>query len=265
MRLAQQTDRLVGLLAILFLSSAGCGPSRNPVLQLPATPVPLYLSGQVVTDSGTPIWARLAVIRVSQNGVADTIRDLTVGSDGRFRLDNLGPGAYVLDTRSIGYHRRKDTLLLSASPGLGIVLEMRRHSMCLDLCPPDSLLVQAARAQQSKWQCDREKASIESIRARWAEFLADSSVKTYFHHQLDASQISAQLRNVRDDGMCRRLAIASFPAATSLAFTLFRWSRHWLLSDTHFGEAVIVNDSLRQVAGVYGGGFAVWLADRRVP
>ncbi len=248
----------------LAASAAACQPSLNPVLQVPVSPLHLNLKGRVVTDSGTPIYAHVALVRIARRGHADTIRKVTA-ADGRFRFDSLVPGAYALDTRSIGYHRRQDTLALSAPPGLELVLELRRHRMCLDLCPPDSLVVAAARAQQSRWQCDREKASINMVRARWGEFLADSSMQVYFHHDVRASRIAKQLRLVRDDAVCRRLAIALFPAATSLAFTLFRWGPYWLLSDPYFGDGVVVNDSLRPLAASYGGGFAVWTADPRVP
>lgn len=248
----------------LVAAAAACRPSLNPVLQVPVPPVRLTLKGRVVSDSGTPIHAIVALVRLVRNGPADTVANLPV-ADGRFRFEGLAPGAYALDTRSIGYRRRRDTLALSASPGLEVVLELRRDPACLGYCPPDSEVVAAARAQQPRWQCDREKASIDMVRARWAEFLADSSMQAYFHHDAAASRIGKEMRRVRDDAVCRRLAVALFPEATSLAFTLFRWGLYWLLSDPYFGDGVVANDSLRPLAASYGGGFAVWTADPRIP
>lgn len=258
-RFSQVLHLVPSLLLGLLAGTDGCGPARNPVLQLPVTPTPLVLKGRVSADSGNPIPARLTLIRLTQKHRNDTIGTVNLPSDGRFRFDNLAAGTYELNARSIGYHRRRDTLLLSSPPGLEVSLELRPASMCLDLCPPDPALVEAARLQQWRWQCDRETSSVASARAQWAAFLADSALRRYLVHQLDSMTIAGQLQRIRDDAICRRLAIALFPKATSLAFTLFRWSHYWLLSDPGFGAAIVANDSLRPVAGIYGGSFAVWI------
>jgi hypothetical protein len=109
---------LLGLLA----GTGGCGPARNPVLQLPVTPTPLLLKGRVLADSGKPIPARLTLIRLAHRHRNDTIGTVNLPSKGRFRFDNLAAGIYELNTRSIGYHRRLDTLLLSSPPGLEVSL-----------------------------------------------------------------------------------------------------------------------------------------------
>lgn len=246
-------------MAALSLAGA-CAPGLNPVVHLPIPP--LHLRGRVVSDSGTPINALVALLRLARERIADTVGRSNVGGDGQFRFEGLTPGTYVLHTRSIGFEQRRDTILLSAPPGLEVVLEMRSSHMCLDLCPPDPRLVEAAHALQSTWQCDREEESIKVARSRWGEFLADSAPRRLFRHQLGAAQISGQLRRVRDDAVCRRLAIALFPKSASLAFTLFRWGPYWLLSDPYFDDGVVVNDKLQQLAGSYGGGFAYWVAER---
>src|ERR1044072_1750165 len=99
---------------VLFLvamtgSTGACGSRHNPILELPVTPLRLELKGHVVSDSGTPITAHPALARIARTGVADTMRRLVTPNDGAFRFDDLAPGTYAVDTRSIGYYRRRDT------------------------------------------------------------------------------------------------------------------------------------------------------------
>jgi hypothetical protein len=72
------------LLLSLLAGTGGCGPARNPVLQLPVTPTPLLLKGRVLADSGKPIPARLTLLRLAHRHRNDTIPGLEVSLVGAF-------------------------------------------------------------------------------------------------------------------------------------------------------------------------------------
>jgi len=176
----------------LGVLQGGCGAHANPVLRLPEPPAALYLIGRVISDSGRPISSLLQFSALSRRGVIDTTIWTRVAPLGQFHFSNLLPGSYELFSRSLGYHTRRDTFALSARPGLEVVLTLVSAPRCLDWCPPDSLLVQAARAQQRRWQCDREHSSIDMARTRWADVLVDARLRLFLRHQLDAHEIARQ-------------------------------------------------------------------------
>lgn len=249
------------LIAASWAWTAACTSRSNPVLLLPPPEYRVYLVGRVLGDSGV-----LAGAVVQLNPLGDSVGTgrRPVGTDGRFKFDSLRPGPYVLVTRSIGYFARHDTFALSAPPGLDVQLTLRVQRICLDLCPADPRLVEAALMQQHRWQCDQDPLSIRFVRERWAEFLADSALRAVIGHELTSTEIARALKPVRRNADCRRLAAAAYEAPTTLAFTVFRWREYWLLSDPGFDEATMTDAKFRPVARSVGGGFAYWIDKPRL-
>jgi hypothetical protein len=236
-----------------------CVSRKNPILVLPTAEVGVHLAGRIVNDTGGPIGGLVDLKPIRRSGDTTTTRRRVAG-DGRFRFDSLPPGPYALTSRSLGYRVRQDTFALSAVPGLDVQVTLHLQTLCFDLCPADPRLIQAALAQKSRWQCDHDSKSLAYMRDRWSHFLADSLVRSYLGHQLNSNQIHRELRLVRRDADCRRLAVAAYDAPTTLAFSVFRWRDYWLVSDPDFDEAILTDESFRRVTGSEGGGFAYWFA-----
>jgi hypothetical protein len=255
------TERLWALFSVASGMLAACTPARNPVLELPPTPETLYFVGRGVSEDGRPIPVVVDLTRLGTSGTLDSsLAERLQTRDGQFRFEGLMPGRYVLRSRALGFAQRRDTFALSSPPGLTVTIPLRAKAVCLDMCGPDTAVVQAALAQRHRWQCDRVIESVHKAQARWGEFLADSLVRKRFGHSGDSATIAGQLRRIRSDRVCRRLA-ATLANPTTLAFTAFQWGTYWLISDPDFRLAVVLDEDLRPVAGMDGGGFLTWISD----
>lgn len=119
--------------------------------------------------------------------------------------------------------------------------------MCLDMCPADPRILAAARAQRDRWACDRESASIEMARNGWVEFFSRRAQEDQVGPFLDSAAVAKGLRRIKDDRLCRRVAQAH-GEATSLAFTVFRLGKFWLISEPNFDDPWVLDEEFKGVA-----------------
>src|SRR5262249_41619349 len=151
----------------------------------------------------------------------DSIAFARTDQNGRFSFPQLAAGRYLLDTRSIGFAARLDTVVLSAPPGLGLHLVMQVQVTCLDVCPADSAVVAGAGAQADRWQCDREPQSIDASRNAWAGAFAHDHMGSLIGVSTDSVRTARELRLVTEDADCRMVAHRLLEPI-ALAFTVFR-------------------------------------------
>lgn len=237
-----------GLLGLVGFA-VGCASRGNPVLEVSQN-APLALEGMVV-DAATGQSVTGGTVRLVMLSARDSSRSQVLDPSGRFAFPGLRAGRYLLDTRRIGYARRLDTLVLSTPPGLGVRLSLRAIRVCFDGCPADSAVVAAAREQMSRWQCDRDRASVATARAHWADILDDTLVARPLGVRGNSAAIAKRLRRVTRDEDCRRIA-RLVPEPTGLAFTIFQLGEYWLVSQSQFVNPIAFDATLEPVLSFAG-------------
>jgi hypothetical protein len=222
---------------------------RNPTLVVPRVIPPLGLDGTVIdTHLGRGLQASVRLFALPNR---DSIAFARADQNGRFSFLRLAAGRYLLDTRSIGFTARLDTVVLSTPPGLGVQLVMQESHYCLDGCPADSAVVAAALAQADGWVCDREPASIEASRSAWAGALATDDLRSIIGVSGDSARIATELRLVTDDEDCRKIA-RQLREPIALAFTVFHLGAYWLINQPAFWSATVFDSKLESVIAFNG-------------
>jgi hypothetical protein len=206
----------------------------------------------VVVESGSyrPVPnANLQLIGLG--GVPDTI-EARAQPDGSFKYDSLLPGRYLLQVGFIGYRGRVDTLVLGPAPALQLTVPLVATPFHVGYWPPDSHVVAAARAQRSKWVCDRDPGSISAAREKWLEFLRLPTVRQDLGLAQTPESDAQLLHRITVRAECQEAAAVydRDVGVTSLAFTVFRLARLTLISEAWDPEGRIYDEHWHPVGGI---------------
>jgi len=242
--------RLLATGVICGAVTTACSSGRNPVLVVPPPPPPLFTLGGVLLSAERlePLGgARVGLHRLGLPSTGTPYREMSTPANGSFQFDALAPGRYLLDSRAIGFKRRRDTLVLAEHPAPSIQIALVEDRMCLDMCPADPRVLAAARAQRDRWICDRESESIAIARRGWIEFFSTRAQEDQVGRLRDSAAVAKGLRRIKDDRVCRHVAQAH-GEASSLAFTLFRLDKFWLISQPNFDSPWVLDDAFKGLA-----------------
>lgn len=153
------------LLALLASSSTACYryvTTSRPLTEADCPPDPWHAYARYRFDSTAGPGLRGRVVDVSASdsvkrstiGTAVSIEGLNIGSyvdsAGQFRISGLIPGRYAVWTRRIGYHARRDSIVVLDHAQT--VLDVGLAPAVLDGCPGFMAIIERKRVWRWPWR-----------------------------------------------------------------------------------------------------------------